>query len=235
MSTHEGHRDRMRERFRDNGGAGFQKHELVEMLLYSAYPRRDTNEMAHRVLEQFGGSLTKLIHTDPETISKMCGISINAATLFSLIGEINRRAAIEKWDEKVILSSTATVGEFAISYLEGLNIEKVYVICLNASLALIKCVEAAVGTSDSALIEVRKVVGIAISNNASSIILMHNHPSGGRRPSYEDIKFTSDCLDALSAIKIDLADHIIVADGEYFSFKAEGVLPVKKERIGNVR
>ena len=228
MGTHDGHRDRMRQRFQEFGGAGFQKHELIEMLLYNVYPRRDTNEMAHSVLDEFGGSLTKLIYSDPETISRTCSISQNAATMFSIIGEINRRAAIEKWDKKLVLSSTHVVGEYALSYLDNISIEKVYIICLNSALALIKCVEAANGSSGSALIEVRRVVEIAVNNKASSIIIMHNHPSGSLKPSYEDMKFTSDCFDALSAIKIDLADHVIVANGEYFSFKADGILPVKK-------
>ena len=140
MGVHDGHRERMRERLIDFGGQSFKDHELIEMLLYYAYPRKDTNEKAHNVLDEFGGSITRLINSDPKSIADMCGISLNAATLFSLIGEINRRVSIEKWNRNVVLDKTAVAGEYAISYLNYINIEKLYVVCLNNSMSVIKCV-----------------------------------------------------------------------------------------------
>ena len=224
MGVHDGHRERMRSKYIEYGGQSFNDHEIIEMLLYYAYPRTDMNETAHRVLNEFGGSITRLVNSDPRSISDMCGISLNAATLFSLIGEINRRMSIEKWDRNVVLNKTAIAGEYALSYLNGINVEKLYVVCLNNSMAVIKCVEVSSGMAGSVYVDVRKIVEIAVKTDASNIILMHNHPSGSIRPSYEDIRFTVDCRKALSAIKIDLADHIIVADGKYYSFKDDNVL-----------
>ncbi len=225
MGVHDGHRERMRRRYIEFGGQSFNDHEIIEMLLYYAYPRRDMNEMAHRVLNEFGGSVTRVVNSDPQSISDMCGISINAATLFSLIGEISRRMSVEKWDKNVVLNKTAVAGEYAVSYLNGINIEKLYVVCLNNSMSVIKCVEASSGTIGSVYIDIRKVVEIAVKSDASNIILMHNHPSGNIKPSYEDIRFTIDCFKALATIKIKLVDHIIVADSEYYSFKDDNVLP----------
>lgn len=224
MGVHDGHRERMRSKYIEFGGQSFNDHEIIEMLLYYAYPRRDMNETAHRVLNEFGGSITRLVNSDPRSISDMCGISTNAATLFSLIGEINRRMSVEKWDKNVVLNKTAIAGEYALSYLNGINVEKLYVVCLNNSMSVIKCVEVSSGMAGSVYVDVRKIVEIAVKTDASNIILMHNHPSGNIRPSYEDIRFTVDCRKALSTIKINLADHIIVADGKYYSFKDDNVL-----------
>ncbi|MCD8036307.1 MAG: DNA repair protein RadC [Clostridiales bacterium] len=224
MGTHDGHRGRMRERFQKSGGASFEKHELVEMLLYYAYPRRDTNETAHNMLDAFGKSLTQLVNSDPETISKTCGISESAATLFSLIGEVSRRMDIEKWDEKVCLRSTGYAGEYAKSYLSNLNTEKMYVVCLDNSLSVINCVEAGNGAVGSVSLEMRDLIEIAIRNKAAKIMLMHNHPSGIARPSPGDLTFTVKCTEALKVIGVDLEDHIIVGGGEYFSMKAENLI-----------
>ena len=224
MGLHDGHRARMRSKYIEYGGQSFNDHEIIEMLLYYAYPRKDMNETAHRVLNEFGGSVTRLVNSDPKTISDMCGISINAATLFSLIGEISRRMSIEKWDRNIVLDKTAVAGEYAVSYLNGINVEKLYVVCLNNSMSVIKCVEASSGNIDSVYIDIRKIVEIAVKSGASNIILMHNHPSGNIKPSYQDIRFTIDCRKALERLKIKLTDHIIVADGKYYSFKDDNVL-----------
>lgn len=228
MGTHDGHRERMRERFRQYGGESFEKHELLEMLLYYAYPRTDTNERAHKLLDAFDGSFTKLITSDPENIEKQSGISSNAAIMFSLIGEIYKRIAIEKWDKNVCIKNTAYAGEYAKSYLTNLDIEKMYVVCLDNALKVIKCVEASKGTVNSVFLEKRKLIEIAVTNKASKIILMHNHPSGIIRPSYEDISFTIECINALKVIDIEFVDHIIVAGDNYFSMKDNNMLPKKE-------
>ena len=145
MGIHDGHRERMRERFEQFGGNGFTDHELLEMLLYYAYPRRDTNEKAHEILNEFGGSVTRLFNSDTESIINMCGISRNAAVLIGIIGELSRRMSIEKWNKNVVLDKTHISGEYALSYLNNLSVEKLYIVCLNNSMSVIKCVEAAGG------------------------------------------------------------------------------------------
>ena len=200
MGIHDGHRERMRERFEQFGGNGFTDHELLEMLLYYAYPRRDTNEKAHEILNEFGGSVTRLFNSDTESIINMCGISRNAAVLIGIIGELSRRMSIEKWNKNVVLDKTHISGEYALSYLNNLSVEKLYM---------------------------RKIIEIAINAKATNIIVMHNHPSGNPRPSYADINFTQTCFKALSIINVDLKDHIIVGGGRYFSFNEHNMIPKK--------
>lgn len=229
MGVHDGHRERMRERFEHFGGSGFTDHELIEMLLYYAYPRRDTNEKAHEMLNEFGGSVTRLINSDISSIVNMCGVSRNTAVLIGLIGELNRRVAVEKWNKNVVLDKAHISGEYALSYLNNLSVEKLYIACLNNSMSVIKCVEAASGSVEAVYLDVRKIIEIVINAKASNIILMHNHPSGNPRPSYADINFTQTCYNALSIINVDLKDHIIVGGGNYFSFKEHDMLPKKGE------
>ncbi len=227
MGTHDGHRDRMRKRFENSGGSGFEKHELLEMLLYSAYPRKDTNEYAHTALNAFGGSLTRLIFSDPKRIMDMGGLSENASVLLGVVGEICRRIDIEKWDSRVCLKETGYAGEFAKSYLNNLSTEKLYVVCLDNSLSVINCVEAANGSVGSVSLTMRSLVEIAIQNHAAKIMLMHNHPSGIAKPSYDDLEFTAKCIKAFEPIEIDIIDHIIVAGGKYFSMNDNNILPNK--------
>ena len=148
------------------------------MLLYYAYPRVDTNLMAHRVLDEFGGSLTALTSERPDKIAEICGISENAAVLLSLVGEINSRMAFEKWSAKVVLDKPHIAGEYARSLLDNSPVEQLYVICLNSTLAVIKTVCIAEGLADAAFVDIRKVVSTALKYNASGIILAHNHPGG---------------------------------------------------------
>lgn len=228
-SEHDGHRSRMRKRYIEHGADNFENHELLEMLLYYAYPRIDTNTMAHNILKEFGGSFTALTSSSPEKIADVCNISINAALLMSIVGEINSRTALEKWSSKVILDKPHIAGEYALSLLRNSSTEELYVICLNSSLTVIKAVCIASGLADAAFADVRQVVAAALKYNASGIILAHNHPGGSLKPSFSDIKFTGECLRALNAIKIELNDHIIVADGEYISFSGENILRKKGE------
>lgn len=226
---HNGHRSRMKRKYIEHGAESFENHELIEMLLYYAYPRVDTNLMAHRVLDEFGGSLTALTSERPDKIAEICGISENAAVLLSLVGEINSRMAFEKWSAKVVLDKPHIAGEYARSLLDNSPVEQLYVICLNSTLAVIKTVCIAEGLADAAFVDIRKVVSTALKYNASGIILAHNHPGGSLKPSFNDIKFTGECLRALNAIKIELNDHIIVANGEYLSFSGEHILRKKGE------
>ncbi|MDD5945335.1 MAG: JAB domain-containing protein [Clostridia bacterium] len=219
MGMHDGHRERMRERYMQYGGDAFSKHEFVEMILYYCYPRQDTNEMAHRLLDAFGGSVTRLVFSDPKTIAKLGGISERAAMLFSLIGESNRIMDIEKWDKAIVLDNTAVAGEYAKSYLHGLNVEKLYVVSMDNAYRVRSCTNAVTGTVVSAQLEMRRLVEIAVNNKAANIMLMHNHPSGIAKPSYEDIAMTSKACEALKPIGIELYDHIIVAGENYFSFR----------------
>ena len=109
---HGGHRQRMRERLKTSGVSSFADHELLEMLLYNIFPRKDTNETAHKILDEFGGSLELLLNADPADLERRCGLNGNAAVLFSIVAELGKRSVYGKFKEKMLIDSSEIAGNY---------------------------------------------------------------------------------------------------------------------------
>ena len=206
MAVHEGHRSRKKEQFRAHGLDAFADHEVLELLLYYAVPRQDTNPIAHRLMEKFG-SLDAVFSTD--------------------------RAALEEVEggaHETILSDTEQAGAYFLDLFFGEREEKLYEACLDAKGRLLACHLVAEGDTDSVQLNMRKIVENALKCGASSVLLAHNHPSGVALPSPADNATTLSVFDALRTVGVELADHIIVADDDFVSLRHNGLLP---ERKGN--
>ena len=214
---HVGHRERMRQRFLQEGGEGFHDHELLEMLLYYAVPRGDTNPLAHKMIKEFG-SLPTLAEAEPLNISRLCGVGKNTAILISLQRELSKRCMQARWRDRPVLNSLTHAVEYCTSLMAYKNREFFYVICLDNKRRVINTVQIAEGTVNSATIHPRFVVEAALKLQASAVILTHNHPGGNCKPTFEDIETTTKLGKLLYAIEVQLIDHIIVADGTTFSF-----------------
>ena len=216
MGVHDGHRERMKERFRKTGLDGFEDHEAVEVLLYFALPRGDVNPIAHELITHFG-SFDAVLDAPAEELSKVSGIGQNAATLINLVGELNRRYGISRTRKEVVLNSSGKAGEYLAPYFRGLRDEAVYLVCLDSKLKVTNCKEMFRGVVNSANVYVRKLVEFALSNNAVNVILAHNHISGTAQPSSEDIETTNRVKTAMKSVEINLADHIIVTGDDFIS------------------
>lgn len=216
-NIHEGHRQRMRARYLKEGGSAFETHQLLELILFSCIPMKDTNELAHNLLREFG-SLSMLLETDPRDIMRRCNITENIAVFLSSQYELMRRCYNEKWEEKPVLGESPLVGEYTISLLKYTKYERFYVICLDSQNRLINSVMIAEGTVDEATVYIRKVVEVVLQHQASSVILAHNHPGGSLEATDEDIATTNRIVMALNLIEVTVIDHVIVADNHYFSF-----------------
>ncbi|MFV0315258.1 MAG: RadC family protein [Anaerotignum sp.] len=214
---HRGHRERMRQRFLKEGGEGFHDHELLEMLLYYAVPRGDTNPLAHKIIKEFG-SLLNLIQAEPVDISRLCGVGKNTAILISLQKEISKRCIQARWRDRPVLNSLSKATEYCISLTAYKNKETFYVICLDNKRRVINTVQITEGTISVATIHPRTVVETVLKLQASSVILTHNHPNGACKPSFEDIQTTTKLGKLLYAMEVQLIDHIIVGDNTTFSF-----------------
>lgn len=214
---HSGHRERMRQRFLQDGGEGFHDHELLEMLLYYAVPRGDTNPLAHKMIKEFGSLLT-LVEAEPIDIARLCGVSINTAILVSLQKELSKRCLQAQWRDRTVLNSLSRAVDYCAALMSYKNREFFYVICLDNKRRVIHTVQIAEGTVNTASIHPRSVVEAALKLQASAVILTHNHPGGVCRPTFEDIETTTKLGKLLYAIEVQLIDHIIVADGSTFSF-----------------
>ena len=218
-SVHQGHRARQRKKLLENGPRAFADHELLEMLLYYAIPRRDTNELAHRLLERFG-SLQGVFSAPVEELSTVEGVGENAAVLLSLVPQIWQRS-LQGAPER-ILNSVDKCGEYFAELLSGSRREMLWQVCLEGKVLSSRCL--AEGDVSMAAVSVRQVVEYALRAGAVAVVLAHNHPSGVALPSQEDCATTRLIRDALRTMNIQLVDHIIVADRDYVSMAASGLL-----------
>jgi len=223
MSMHGGHRKRVKDRFISEGLDAFEDHQVLELLLFYCIPRRDTNELAHRMIDEFG-SLAGLFEAEPKDIQKRCGVSENTAILVSLIPPVARRYFTAKWGEKPKLTSSSKAGEYAISLFAGRTYEAFQVICLDSQNRVNYAALVQEGTLTEAPVYPRLVVEAVLRHKANSVILAHNHPGGSMQPSRADIEVTGRISKALEAISVKVVDHIIVAGDKYFSFKENGLL-----------
>ena len=221
MSIHDGHRQRLKDRFRAEGLDNFSEVQVLELLLFYAIPRQDTNPIAHALLDHFG-SLAQVMNASPEELEKVPGIKYNAATLLKLTTEVVRYSGVNEMMNIKILNSLDECGRYLVPFFRGRRNETVFLLCLDAKCKVLCCKEIGEGSVNSAGVPIRRIVETALGANATTVILAHNHPSGIAVPSGEDKQTTRRVARALSAVEITLADHIIVADEDFVSMVQSG-------------
>ncbi len=219
--THKGHRERLKNRFLENGLDDFTDVQALELLLFFAIPQKDTNPIAHALLEHFG-SLSRVLDASPVELKKIPGISNHAATLLTLVTQLGRFYQVDAARFVQCLTTLDACGEYLVPYFFARTRETVFLLCLDAKCKVLCCKEIGEGSVNSASISVRKIVETALASNATTVVLGHNHPSGVALPSEEDVETTKRVAAALSAVEIQLVDHIVVADGDYVSMAQSG-------------
>ena len=222
-NIHSGHRDRMKSRFISEGLDGFNQHQILELLLFYAIPRKDTNEIAHRLIKKYG-SLSGVFEADPKDIADTPGMGLNSAILLSLVPSLARIYFKDRWGIKPALNSSSKAGEYAISLFAGRSYEVFYVLCLDSQNKVNYAALVHEGTINEAPVYPRLIVETALRHKANSVILAHNHPGGSLKPSSADIEVTRKIVSALRSISIDVVDHIIVSGDRYVSFAEKGLL-----------
>jgi DNA repair protein RadC len=220
---HKGHRQRVKARYLKEGLDAFEDHQVLEMLLFYCIPMKDTNELAHKMVKEYG-SLAGLFEADPKDICKRCGVTENIAILVSLIPSLARRYFKGKWGYKPVLDSSSIAGEYAISLFTGRTYEVFYVICLDTQNRVNHSAMVHEGTINEAPVYPRIIVEAALRHQAHSVILAHNHPGGTLQPSSSDIEITKKIVTALENISIQVMDHIVVAGDRYTSFAEQGLM-----------
>lgn len=218
-SVHAGHRDRVREKYNANGLDGFADHEVLELLLFYANKRGDTNPAAHRLIERFG-SLSAVLEASYDDLVRVEGIGDSAATLITMVPRLFRRYSADKVEKVKVISDFEDAKAFLVPRFFGLQNERAGIICLDSQGRINNFVFVSDGSLKLAQIDVRKIAQLALQNNADSIILAHNHPGGFASPSRNDVETTKLLINALGLINIRVADHIIISDAEAFSMAA---------------
>lgn len=217
-NVHEGHRERMRNKYVNKGIEVFEQHEILEMLLFYAIPRKNTNDIAHRLLEACG-SLSAVFDA-PIDILMQQGLSYNAAVLLHMIPDLSRAYQSDKFDNEEKIITDENIGQKMVHLFAGKNEECVYAFFLDAKGKEKYSGIISKGDASSAPMFSKDIVSIAARCKAVTVIIAHNHPSGVAFPSRADLEATADIADALDTIGVHLADHIIVADRDYISLSS---------------
>ena len=223
MGVHDGHRQRMKRRFLEHGLDNFDDVNALELLLFYAQPRQDTNATAHALLERFG-SLSAVMEATPAELHSVKGIGDSAAALLGLIPAVSRRYMLDKSPTAEPVDTPTAAGRYFIPRFMYETEEVVYALLLDARKQPICCREMSRGTVNAAEINTRRLVELVLERRASAVILSHNHLSGVALPSAEDEISTAQLRRALSLLGVELSDHIIVAGCEYVSMAESGLL-----------
>ena len=223
MAAHEGHRERMKKRFLRHGLASFDDHQVLELLLFYAVPRQDTNELAHRLMDTFG-SLDRVFEALPEELMKVSGIGEHAAALIRLVPEAARRCRIARESSADILSDRESVGRYLVPRFLNQRTEIVLLLCLDAKLKVLDCRQIGSGGLNSASFSIRDIVQVCLMHNARYAVLAHNHLNGIAVASTEDICATHEVKKALGLVGVKLLEHIIVTDEDFIALPVDTIV-----------
>ncbi len=218
-NVNSGHRQRLKERFLKDGLDSFNDHQVLELLLFFSIPRKDTNKIAHVLLNTFG-SISGVFDASPELLEKIPGISGCSTTLIKLIPALSRVYLTDKnknknGDEQIL--STEQAGKIFLNRFIGRQNEVIILMLLDAKRKMVYCEMLSEGNVDTAPVNIRKMVALVIHYNATAAFIAHNHPSGFALPSTADINTTYIVKRALNSVGAKLLDHLIISDGDYVS------------------
>ena len=221
--VHEGHRQRLRDRFLMDGLDGFAPHEVLELLLCYAIPQRNVNPLAHELLSHFG-SLHRVFEATPEQLQQVEGIGPYAAAFLHLMAPLSRRIELSRMGQKPRLQNRKEALAFCVNLASGLHNEHFYLLSLDAQMFLTGTVLIGQGSLSEVPAYPRLAAEAAIKSGAHSVILCHNHPGGSIEPSQADLLATARLAEVLSGIDVMVADHIIVAGGQAGSLVQMGYM-----------
>ena len=226
----QGHRERIREKFLNNGIDGFAEYEILELLLTYCIPRKDTKPIAKELLNKFK-SLDNVFKADLDKLSAINGLGKNSVAFLKLIGDLPSIVYKDELkNKKLVDKETLKISnkDILLKYLRNKigyeEIEKFYVLYLSSSNEVIEFEENSVGTLDRSSVYPREIYKKIINLNAKSIILAHNHPSDNITPSKCDIDLTNEIAKGLKNFGALLIEHIIITKNSYFSFLEEGLI-----------
>jgi len=217
-SHYHGHRQRLRDRFREGGDKALADYELLELLLFRLIPRRDTKPVAKALLERFG-SLSEVLGAPPHLLAEVKGVGDNVALDLKLVAAVAHRMIRGQIKGKTLLPSWSSVIDYCRAAMAFETREQFRILFLDKKNALIADEVQQTGTVDHTPVYPREVVRRALELSATAIILVHNHPSGDPTPSRADIDMTKLVIDTAKPLGITVHDHIIIGKDGHASLK----------------
>lgn len=218
-----GHKKRLKEKFLKSGLEAMADYEAIELILSLAITRKDVKPLAKILLNKFG-SFSSVLDADPQLLKEVKGMGANAISALKLVKESSTKYLREKSRTSCVISSPEALINYCKAAMAGLRDEEFRTIFLNSKNEVIADEVICRGTVDQTAVYPRKVAERAIHYNASSLIFVHNHPSGHPSPSGADRELTRMLKEALSSLHIRVHDHMIIGKSTHYSFAEEGVL-----------
>ncbi len=217
------HRKRLRARFLEGGATAMPDYELMELVLFRAIPRQDVKPLAHTLLEVFG-DFNAVLSAPAARLLEVSGVGAAVLTELKIIEAAAHRLARARVIERPVLVGWDALIDYCHTTMAHREIEQFRVLYLDVKNNLIADEEQARGTVNHVPVYPREVAKRALENNATALILVHNHPSGDPTPSQADITMTAQIEAAVTPLGITLHDHLIIGRSRELSFRAEGYL-----------
>jgi len=219
----EGHRRRLREKFIRSGLQGFLDYEVIELLLTLGTPRKDCKNQAKEALMRFK-TLRGVLEADSRELQAINGLGPQNVFGIKLIHHVSRRFLRDKMMDRPVCHSSQEVFDYLYHSIRDSMKEMFKVLFLDAKNNVIEEKTIFAGTVDSSAVYPREIIRLALKNNASSLIFVHNHPSGDPDPSESDKDITKELVFAANIMQLKVLDHIIIGNNCYFSFADKGYI-----------
>lgn len=221
---HKGHRQRMRERVQSYGLDSLAEHEALEYVLYLTNAQKDTNGIAHDLIDRFG-DFAAVLEASEEELCTVEGVGPSTARMLHLLPQISRYYGRSRTSTTRCIKTTEQMGSYLMAKFAWSDYERAMLVSLDSRKRVRAAVWLREGTSDRVSLDIKNVVAAAIKGGTDAVVLCHNHPNGMAMPSREDLQATENIVRALGLVKIHLRDHLILTETEYFSMREEGRLP----------
>ena len=220
MGTHDGHRQRLKTEFLARPDS-FPDHKLLELLLFYANPRSDTNPLAHELLDQFG-SLAGVLDASPEELQKVKGVGEHAAVLFKTAKELSGRYLTARTGVDDIARNSRDYYALLRPYFFGARNETLCLLCMDGKGKVLGIRRLGAGNVNAVSLTTRLIAEAALALNAAAVVLAHNHVSGIAYPSGDDIATTRSLAPFLAKMGVELLDHLIFVDDDMVSLRDSG-------------
>lgn len=230
---HKGHRQRMRERVQSYGLDSLAEHEALEYVLYLTNAQRDTNGIAHDLIDRFG-DFAAVLEASEEELCTVEGVGPSTARMLHLLPQISRYYGRSRTSTTRCIKTIEQMGSYLMAKFAWSDYERAMLVSLDSRKRVRAAVWLREGTSDRVSLDIKNVVAAAIKGGTDAVVLCHNHPNGVALPSLEDMDATGSIARALGLVNVHLLDHFILTDTEYFSMRDANRLPIYDFKTGTL-
>lgn len=215
-NLHKNHRQRVKNNYINNGIDAFEDHKIIEMLLFYGLPQKDTNEIAHVLMNKFG-SISGIMDADIEDLCTVKGISYHVASLIKLTRDLAKIYANERMAPGKTVSHIDDVANYIMKKYMYLDVERFGILGIDSNNKIKGFMFITEGTAGSTDVDLGVAVAKVLGKKWTNIVLSHNHPSGNLKPSSKDIATTDTLVRYFKTVGVNVIDHLIVCDNDYLS------------------